>query len=125
MKHLRVADYGEVLKCFARENEKSETNVGTDSFDWTKNRLAQAQQQHSGRCALVLLSRPDVLDITLPAHRHPAELIPDAGLSVAAAVSRAPRFQEQNPKCWRNIRFHEDRDFTQTHIFLEILNNRL
>jgi hypothetical protein len=89
---VRVADYGEVLKCFVWENEKSKTNVGTDSFDWTKNRLAQSQQQHSGRWALVLLSRPDVLDIMLPAHRHPAELIPDSGLSVAAAVSRVPRF---------------------------------
>jgi hypothetical protein len=109
----------EILPTYERENRGSKGYaVGLDY-------LRAANRRCHGKWTLALLSKVEIANVTVPAHRHPAELIPDSGLSVAAAALRVPQFRDLNPECWERISAQENRDFSQTHICLALENGVL
>src|SRR5882724_4268295 len=109
LKHA-VSFEEEILPTYERENRGSKGYaVGLDY-------LRAANTRCHGKWTLALMSKAEIANVVVPAHRHPAELIPDSGLSVADAAIRVPQFRDVNPECWERISAQEDRDFSQTHI---------
>jgi len=104
MRVLRDASFEEVQQCFRRENQCS------NSFDWTNQQLVKLS---SGQWKYVLLARSDILMITTPSHSHGRELEVDS--TIRTAVEKLPRAGE----CWDNVTSHRNRDFSETHVFLQ------
>jgi Family of unknown function (DUF6309) len=120
MRVLGDVQFEEVMACFERENAES------TSRNWTVDRLREADKNGAGTWTLVILSRQDVLDIVLPHHRRCGpEVVPENGLTVSAASERVRGLTKETGTCWDNIASHKDRDFSQTHIFLEAENGIL
>jgi hypothetical protein len=116
----------EVLECYDRENQGSATNRESASFRWARGYLAQKSLEAGGKWTLVLLSKEEIPKIMLPDHRHPREnpqiLIPNKGMTLSEAAARVPEITQRTGECWENIESHEDRDFSQVHIFLQHQN---
>jgi Family of unknown function (DUF6309) len=110
--------FEEILSCFARENR------GSKSFKYTEDLLKKAI---GDSWSLVRLSRPDILKIKLPHHRHPPEitLIPNQGMVLAEAAETVRELTRETGPCWDNILFHKGRDLSQTHIFLKVQGSGL
>src|SRR6266404_6634788 len=120
MRVLKKVQFEEVLACYHLEN------VGSKSLDWAAARLKEADRNGAGAWTLEMLSRKDILNIVLPHHlRCGVELIPESGLTVSAAAVKVRGLTGETGACWENIASHKDRDFSQTHIFLEIENRTL
>jgi hypothetical protein len=116
MNILRDVDFEEVLDCFTRENVGSRGGTRSNSFDWARDRI---QELNSASWRYVLLSKEDIATIVNPAHSHGWKL--EAGLTPVDAAIRLPRIGE----CWENVRSHEGRDFSVTHVFLKWQDEKL
>ena len=121
MDFVKDVTLGEVLEGLHRENS------GSKSYAWAENRLKQADGLCIGRWALVILDKADIANIVLPAHRHGIELVPDSGLAVSATAEVLRSFPNKQSmvECWENICSHRERDFAQSHIFLESVDGCL
>jgi hypothetical protein len=109
----------EIVPTYEQENR------GFEGYAVGLDYLRAANTRCHGEWALVLISKTDIANVMLPLHRHPAVLIPDSGLSVAAAALRVPQFRELNPKCWKRIIAQKDCDFSQMHVCLALENGVL
>jgi hypothetical protein len=70
----------EILLCYERENS------GSKGFAVGLEYLRAANTRCQGAWTLVLLSRTDIANVTLPLHRHPIEVIPQSLPSSRAFV---------------------------------------
>ncbi len=121
MDFVKDVMFVKVLESLHRENSGSKSNT------WAENRLKQADGLCRGKWALTILDTADIANIVLPAHRHGIELVPDSGLAVSAAaeVLRSLPSKQSMLECWENICSHRERDFVQSHIFLESVDGCL
>jgi hypothetical protein len=104
----------EILQCYELENR------GSKGYEVGLQYLQAANLRCEGRWTLLLLSGTDIASVILPLHNHPIEVIPQAGLSVDAAVERLRHLpKDQMPDCWERIRAQKERDFSHTHICLQ------
>jgi hypothetical protein len=120
MRTLGDAKFEDILSCYHREN------VGSKSLAWAADQLRAADKNGASRWTLVMLPREEILNITLPHHRHcGVELIPESGLAVAVAAEKTKGRTAETGECWNNIASHRNRDFSQLHIFLKAENGGL
>jgi hypothetical protein len=121
MRILNEVTFDEVLSCHNREN------LGSKSFGYTAGRLRMADTEVGAKWTLVILSREDILSIMLPPHKNhdPEVLIPDPGSTVSVVAGNVRELTRETGRCWENIYFHKNIDFSQTHIFLKCENGRL
>jgi hypothetical protein len=110
MKIVREAGFDEVQRRFQEENR------GSQSFNWTNDRLSELRDQE---WKYVLLGNSDVEGVLLPSHSHGWVL--QSGSTVLTAAQRIPR----QGSCWENVVSHRDRDYTSAHVFLKCEENRL
>ena len=111
----------EVIHCFESENR------GSLSFSYTARLLREAGANSGDDWCLVRLSQADILNISLPHHRHPPDVtvIPEPGMEVAAAADCVIEITRRIGPCWENIQSHKNRDFSKTHLFLKFENGVL
>ena len=115
-----VSYEGEVLRDYEAEHR------GFEGYDIGLVYLRDANKRWQGRWSLVLLSATDIVNVSLPWHNHPIEVIPRSGLSVSAAAGRVRQLpKEQMPNCWERISKIKDRDFSQMHLALQVENGIL
>jgi hypothetical protein len=116
-------ELSEVLGCYERENQ------GSESFVWARGYLSKKSLESGGKWVLAILDSDEIRNIMLPDHRHPAEnpniLIPKPGMTVAAAAGRVRDITQETGLCWDNISFHKGRDFSLVHVFLQRQNGGL
>lgn len=109
----------EIVPTYEQENR------GFEGYAVGLDYLRAANARCHGKWALALISKTDVAKVMLPLHRHPAVLVPDSGLSVAAAALRVPQLRDLNPDCWKRISAQKGRDFSQMHVCLALENGVL
>jgi hypothetical protein len=110
----------EVLRDYEGEHR------GFEGYQIGLDYLNAANTRWRGRWGLALLSPTEIANVMLPLHRHPIEVIPQSGLSVAAPVQRLRKLpKDQMPKCWERIDKIMNRDFSKMHIAVQMDNDIL